>query len=1157
MSNIENNNNSSNTEGIHRIFKPTYAALKNKTTIFILTAILAGFGLLSYQQMPRELNPEIVIPYVMISTVYPGNSPVDIENLITRPIEKELKNLKGVKNVSSSSYQDMSLIVLEFETDVPVKQALQDTKDQVDKAKSELPDDLDNDPSVEDLDFEEFPIMSINLYGDYSLSELKRYAEKLQDELEGLSEISEADIQGIDEREIQIDVDPYMLEASNVSFQDIEDAIRFENVTMGAGEMISDDTRRSIRTQADYSNMNQIRNTIVKSENGNVVYLRDIGNVTDGFQERTTISRLDKMPVVSLSIVKKSGANVLDASDKVYRIIQKAKDSGAIPSGLNAVVSDDSTTYIRNQINNLENSIIMGMLLVMFILYLFMGPRNALFSGLAIPMSMFISFIIIKQMGYTLNFMVLFSMILALGMLVDNAIVVVENVYRLYSHGSDAMTATKKGVSEIAYPIISSTATTLAAFFPLVFWKGIMGEFMKYLPITLIIVLTSSLFVALILNPAFTSTFMKLENLHGKKNMTKLWRNAIIFAILSIPFYFMKVFWFGNILAVITLVILGNHYIMRPLARAFQEHFIPRMEKAYEGTLRFALKGRNPWLFVTGTFVVLVFSLMFFMSRQSGVLFFPDVDPTSVYITMELPVGTDLDRTNKVSKQVESIVYKTLEPYMDIVKSVNTVVGVGKGQMLGSNRETNKSLTTISFKEFKYRHGENTSEIMQKLTDNLSGFVGAKISLDKDEMGPPVGNPINLEISGDDFDELIKLSTQVKSLIDAENIPGIDQLKIDLNVDKPEMVVDVDRDKVRRFGLSTQQVAYALRSSLYGRKVGKYKEGEDEYDIMLRFKDKYRNNVASLMNQRIDVNGGGDGAKKAIPISAVADFQYGTTYDKINRKDFTRVITLYSGVKEGYNANEINERIRQVLKGFDVPPGYKIDFTGEQEEQADTMAFLTQALLIALSLILIILVTQFNSLIRPLIIVGTVLFSTIGVFLGLGAFKMQFVILMTGIGIISLAGIVVNNGIVLVDYIDLLRQRRKEKLSYRQDAFLEIKELQGLIVKAGKTRLRPVLLTAITTVLGLLPLAIGLNFDFIKLFTSFDPDFYVGGEMTAFWGPMSWTVIFGLVFATFLTLVIAPVMYLITVKVNYTIRKWQGKIPTDLMTDDYGQELIQ
>ncbi|WP_262502790.1 efflux RND transporter permease subunit [Prolixibacter bellariivorans] len=494
---------------------------------------------------------------------------------------------------------------------------------------------------------------------------------------------------------------------------------------------------------------------------------------------------------------------------------------------------------------------------------------------------------------------------------------------------------------------------------------------------------------------------------------------------------------------------------------------------------------------------------------------------------------------------------------MDIVKSVNTVVGVGKGQMMGSNRETNKSLTTISFKEFKYRHGENTSEIMQKLTDNLSGFVGAKISLDKDEMGPPVGNPINLEISGDDFDELIKLSKEVKSEIDAENIPGIDQLKIDLNVDKPEMVVDVDRDKVRRFGLSTQQVAYALRSSLYGRKVGKYKEGEDEYDIMLRFKDKYRNNVASLMNQRIDVNGGGDGPQKAIPISAVADFQYGTTYDKINRKDFTRVITLYSGVKEGFNANEINQRIRQTLIGFTPPPGYKIDFTGEQEEQADTMAFLTQALIIALSLILIILVTQFNSLIRPLIIVGTVLFSTIGVFLGLGAFKMQFVILMTGIGIISLAGIVVNNGIVLVDYIDLLRQRRKEKLSYRPDAFLELEELQGLIVKAGKTRLRPVLLTAITTVLGLLPLAIGLNFDFIKLFTSFDPDFYVGGEMTAFWGPMSWTVIFGLVFATFLTLVIAPVMYLITVKVNYTIRKWQGKIPTEVMTDDYGQELIQ
>jgi multidrug efflux pump subunit AcrB len=1143
MSTQENTKYKSSSEDIKRQFKPTFIAIKNKTTVFILTILLVVFGLYSYRTMPRELYPEIVIPYIMVSTPYPGNSPLDIENLITRPIEKELKGLKGVKDLNSASYQDMSLIILEFETNVAVKQALQDTKDQVDKAKSELPDNLEQDPIVEDLDFAEFPIMNINLSGDYSLVELKKFAEKLQDQLETLSEISEADIKGIDEREIQINVDPHLLEANGVSFQDIENAIRFENITMGAGEIISGKARRSIRTQADYINMQEIQNTIIKSEDGVIVYLRDVGEVIDGFEERTSVSRLNNKPVVSLSVVKKSGANILAATDNVYDIINLNKKSGTFPPNLDIIVTNDFSDNIRAQISNLENSIIMGMIFVMLILYIFMGPRNALFSGLAIPMSMFTSFIIISWMGYTLNFMILFSMILALGMLVDNAIVVIENVYRLYTEGADKITATQKGVSEIAFPIISSTATTLAAFIPLIFWDGIMGEFMKYLPITLIIVLSSSLFVALILNPAFTATFMEIENLKGHKNIKRMWIITVVITLLSATGYITDNILWGNIFISISLLILINNYVLRPTARVFQGKALPRMEKIYEKALKYALKRHHPWLFLLGTVFLLIFSIGFFSSKQTKVLFFPENEPQSVYITMELPIGTDLEKTDEVSRKIETKTYAILEPYKKIVKSVNTIVGAGKTELFSAEREPNKSLTTITFIDYQYREGVNTSDVMKDLTEGLTGTANAKISVEKDKNGPQVGNPINIEVSGDDFDKLLTISSEVRQIIDNENIAGIDGLKFDINVDKPEMRVNVKREMVRRFGLSTQQVAYALRSALYGREIGKFKDGEDEYDIMLRLSSRYRNDVSSLMNQKLTVNGGGgNGPVKKVPISSVADFEYGTTYDKINRKDNHRVVTIYSQVKEGFNANEINDRIRLALKNYNMPSGYKIEFTGEQEEQDKTSAFLLRALLIAVSLILLIMVTQFNSLIRPLIIGATVLFSTIGVFLGLASFNMEFIILMTGIGIISLAGIVVNNGIVLIDYIDLLRNRHKRKKNLPPTSFLPVNEQIETIVEAGKTRLRPVLLTAITTVLGLLPLAVGLNFDFVGLYNNFDPDIYFGGPMNSFWSPMAWTVIFGLVFATFLTLIIAPVMYIITIKVNYFFKSITGKL---------------
>lgn len=1122
---------------ITRKFKPTYLSLKNKTTVYIFTVLLVFFGLFSYNQMPREAFPEIVVPYIFVQTVYPGNSPVDIENLITRPIEQELKGLKGIKKVTSASYQDVSTVFVEFNTDVTIKQALQDTKDRVDKAKSELPDDLPSEPMVMDFDLSEFPILNVNISGDFSMRELKEYAEVLQEEFESFKEISEANIRGVEEREIQINVDPYQLDAVGLTFDDIAFAIQSENITMGAGEFNADQTRRVIRTEADYKSMEQIANTIIKVNMGKPVYIRDVAEVIDGYKERSTIARLDNKPVVTLSVTKKSGENILDASENTIAAIDRLKKNGQIPKSLEVVVTDDMTTYIENTIQNLENSIILGMILVTFVLFLFLGFRNALFAGLAIPLSMFLSFVILQQTGITLNSMVLYALILALGMLVDNAIVVVENVYRLYTSGYSRMAATKKGVSEIAFPIISSTLTTLAAFFPLLAWQGMIGQFMSILPKTLIVVLASSLFVALILNPPFIAGFMRVDDINKRARFRKTFKIAGILVVVAALFYLAKIYLAGNILATIALIMMLNYLALRPLARWFQNKFLVWLENIYTRQLRHALKGPWPYIYFFGTVVLLIFSMIFYFGRDPKVVFFPETEPQTVYVTMELPLGTSLEKTDEVSREVENIIKETVEPVDPIVKSVTTNVGVGKGGMFDNESSPNKSLTSISFVEYSERGGVNTSKVMQQIAQNLDGFIGAKIFVEKEENGPPTGAPISIDVSGNEFDTLVQITDDFIHMIEDDNIQGIDELKLNINTNQPEMLVQVDREKARLYELSTRDIASAFRNSVYGYEASKFKDGEDEYDIFIRLEEQYRNDVSTLMNQKIQVEG------NSIPISSVADFQYSTTYDKISRIDNKRVITISSGVVEGYNANEINERIRQLLQDYDVPEGYKYEFTGEQQEQAESMEFLLFAMLIAVALILLIMVTQFNSFIRPLIIIATVIFSTIGVFLGLGIFQMEFVVIMTGIGIISLAGIVVNNGIVLVDYIDLTRTRKKKELGIHEKGFLPKEAQVDALVEAGRTRLRPVMLTAITTVLGLLPLAVGLNFNFLTLYTSFDPQFSVGGESVAFWGPMSWTVIFGLTFATFLTLLLSPVMYLITIKINYKIKKLFGNIP--------------
>lgn len=659
---------------------------------------------------------------------------------------------------------------------------------------------------------------------------------------------------------------------------------------------------------------------------------------------------------------------------------------------------------------------------------------------------------------------------------------------------------------------------------------------MKYLPITLIIVLSSSLFVALVINPVLTSLLMKVEE--ARANRTKLFVIAGSFALVSIPFYIIGYNALANILLLVALGAPFNSFILTPGVKWFQNIFLPLLENGYSQVIRFALKGRMPYLFLVGTFALLVVSIMWFGGSKPKISFMPDGEPNYINIFIEKPIGIDIEETNAFTRKIEDEIIGILKPYEHVVESFIAQVGEGAGdpnQMPTGEETPNKSMITVSFVEYEFRNGIDTRLVMEEIREKITNYPGVQITIDKENMGPPVGKPINIEISGENFERLIRVADGVMSAINDENIAGIQELKSDLETGKPELLVNIDRDKARRFGLSTYSIATELRTALFGLEVSKFKDGEDEYPIQLRLKDEYRYDIDALLNKKVTFRDN-KGNLKQVPISSVASLEYSSTYGSVKRKDLDRVISLYSNAIEGYNANEIVSELKLLLSNYELPAGYTLKFTGEQEEQEESSEFLMKALMIAIFAIFLIIVAQFNSISSPFIIMASVLLSTIGVFMGLVTFKMDFIIIMTGIGIISLAGVVVNNAIVLIDYINLVRLRRRTELGLKENEYLSLKDLIESIRIAGKTRLRPVLLTAITTVLGLIPMAIGMNINYITLFTDFNSQFYMGGDNADFWAPMAWTVIFGLVFATFLTLVIVPVMYLISDKISLRLK---------------------
>jgi len=1150
-------------KNINKEFGLSSWAINNKTTIYMMMAIILFSGISAYFSMPRESFPEIKETKIYVSSIFPGNTAEDIEKLITTPLEDKLKTVSNVVEITSTSQEDVSMIIVEFDEDIEVEFAKQKVKDEIETETSGEDWPTFNgakvEPNVFDLSMsEEMPILNINISGDYPVEKLKEYGEYLEDEIENLLEIKQVDIRGAQEREVEVAVDIYKMMAAKVSFDDIIGAINNGNVTMSAGNFIASGQRRTIRVIGEIGAPSDLENFVVKSENNNPIYLKNIASVYFKEKERTTYAREFGERVVMLDVKKRAGKNMVAAAEKINVIVDKAKME-VFPSNLKITISNDQSSKTIGQVDDLVNNILFGIILVVSVLMFFLGFKNALFVGFAIPMSMFMSLMILNYLGYTMNTMILFGLIMGLGMLVDNGIVVVENVYRLMDEEKmSRVEAAKKGISEIAFPIIISTATTIAAFIPLGMWPGMMGEFMIYFPITLSVVLGSSLFVAIFFNSVMVSQFMKTEdsNMPIKRIITL---SSIMTAIgLLILFFGGAYRGLGSVIIFTAIMLWAYRFGLRKIANRFQTRIIPKWERMYEKTLRGALKGWRPYLITGGTFLLLIIAFIGFgasvASQRTKVEFFPDNTPNQIIIYIEYPQGTDIEKTNIITKEIEERVYGILnspeytdDGYNFLVESVVSQVGEGAGNPQtdgGSSAEMpHRGKITASMREYKYRRGADSELLRQKVQEALVGiYPGVLISVEKDANGPPAGAPINIEIEGSDYAELILVAEKMREYINSKNIAGIDELKIDVNKSKPSMQVEIDRQKAGELGVSSGQVGQTLRNSIFGAKAGIYKEDGDDYDIYVRFNKENRYSTNALFDQKIIFRDQASGKIKEVPVSVIAKQKNSSGFSAIKHKDTKRVVTVYSALSPGYtDAGVIVSNIQSEMKYFaELPSDIKIDYTGQIEEQNKQMTFLMGAFFTGLGLIFLILIFQFNSVSKPAIIMIAIFLSLIGVFGGIIISGSAFVIMMTMMGIISLAGIVVNNGVVLLDYTQLLIDRKMVSLGMEDTDLLEVDSLRETIIEGGRARLRPVILTAITTILGLIPLAIGFNINFFTLFSEFNPNIYFGGDNVIFWGPLAWTVIYGLIIATFLTLIVVPVLFFIVHKIKLKLHIWKA-----------------
>ena len=1157
---------------IYKEFGLSSWAINNKTTMYVLIVLILILGARAYFSMPRENFPEIKETKIYISSIYPGNTAEDIEKLITDPIEDKLKTVSNVVEITSTSQEDYSIIIVEFDENIDVETAKQKVKDEVDSETSGEDWPTFNgakvEPNIFDLSIsEEFPILNINISGDYPVDKLKEYGEYLEDEIESLQEIKQVDIRGAQDKEVEVAVDIYKMMAAQVSFNDVINTINGENMTISAGNLITSGQRRTVRIIGEIEKPSDLENFVVKSEHNNPIYLKDIATVSFKDEDRTTYAREFGEPVVMLDVKKRAGKNMVAAAEQIEVIVKNAIEN-VFPPDLKVTIANNQSSKTIGQVDDLVNNIFFGIILVITVLMFFLGFKNALFVGFAIPMSMFMSIMILNLLGYTMNTMILFGLIMGLGMLVDNGIVVVENVYRLMSEeGMSRIKAAKMGIGEIAFPIIISTATTVAAFIPLGLWPGVMGEFMIYFPITLSVVLGSSLFVAIFFNSVLVSQFMTTEDKNMPLNLIiKISGLLTLFGIL-IYLFGGSYRGLGTLMVIIAILLWIYRLFLRKWANQFQNNVLPKSERFYERTLRAAFKNKRPIVITAATIILLVIAFMGFGasigSQRTKVEFFPDNTPNQIIIYIEYPEGTDIAKTNEITKSIEQRVYTIINnsqykngDYNFLTESAVSQVGEGAGNPQtdgGSAAEMpHRSKITATMREFKFRKGADSNILLKRIQEDLQDvYPGITISVEKDAIGPPAGYPINIELEGDDYAELINTAEKMRNFLNLKNIQGIDELKIDVNKSKPSMQVHVDRKKAGELGISSGQVGQQLRNSIFGAKAGIYKEDGDDFDIYVRFNQENRYNTSAIFNQNITFRDMASGQIKEIPVSAVAKQNNTSGFSAIKHRDVNRVVTLYSALSPGFtDAGAIVSKIQNEMQSFkEKPDNIKIDYTGQIEEQNKQMAFLMSAFFIGLGLIFFILIFQFNSVSKPGIIMLAIFLSLIGVFGGLIITGSSFVIMMTMMGIIALAGIVVNNGVVLLDYTQLLIDRKKAKHLMSDSEYLAKGDLIEAIIKGGKARLRPVLLTAITTVLGLIPLATGLNINFFTFFSDFDANIYVGGDNVVFWGPLAWTVIYGLLIATFLTLIVVPILFYLVTRFKMWLFKDRVALSQKLQTE--------
>jgi multidrug efflux pump subunit AcrB len=1113
---------------VFKEFKPSSWAINNRTTVYIVTILITLAGLLAYNTLPKEQFPDITIPTIYVTTTYPGTSPENMEKLVSKEIEKQCKSLKGLKRITSNSFQDFSMVKVEFNTDINIEVAKQEVKDAVDKAKAstDFPKDLPTPPNVMDVNISDMPILYVNISGNYDLKKLKKYADDLQDQLEALPEVNRIDEIGAPDREVQINVDMNKMAAAKISFANIQSAVANENHTISGGTVKMNGQQRDLEVKQEFANTNQIANLIIRSPSGGQVYLKDIASVKDTFAERESYATLDGKPVITLNVVKRSNANLIEASDHVRKVVAQMQQS-EFPQNLHVDITGDQSDMTRSTLHDLINTIIIGFILVTLILMFFMGVTNAVFVALAVPLSMFIAFLVLPILGFSMNMIVLFSFLLALGIVVDDAIVVIENTHRIYANGKMPIArAAKMATGEIFLPVLAGTLTTLAPFIPLAFWTGIVGEFMFFLPITLIITLLASLFVAYIINPVFAVDFMKPEKrrVRGTSRWTKGMKITIVVLVaFALIFYLFGSVGMGNFAIAALIIYLLYRFVFEGLITKFQEKVWPGFQNWYTRVLKGAL--RRPGWVLAGTIILFFLSIVFFALRGPKVEFFPSADPNFVYVYLQMPVGTDQSTTYQVLQVLERRVDSVLDVNYatgkknPVVKSIITNVAIGAAEQNSDDNfgtHSNLGKLTVNFVKYNERNGVSTQKYLDEIREVVKGIPGAIVTADKEANGPPVGKPIVVEITGDDLDTLIATSERLKQYIADQNIGGIEGLRSDFDNNKPEVIFDVNREFANRQGISSQQIGFILRTAVFGTEISRYRDPheDEDYPIELRVRKQQRDNVSLLRNmvvtyQDMSMNG----TIRQVPLSSLADIRYTNTYGGIKRKNQKRIISLSSNVLNGYNANEVVSKIQTAISHYNLPAGVSVKMGGDQEDQQATQSFLQIAMMAAIGLIFMILMIQFNSVSKTMIIISEIILSVIGVLLGTALFKMNISIVMTGVGIVALAGIVVRNGILLVEFTDLMLEQGMP--------------IHEALVEAGRVRMTPVLLTAAATILGLVPLGIGMNIDFVGLFTHLNPHIYFGGDNAAFWGPLCWSIIFGLAFATFITLVLVPAMYLI------------------------------